>query len=651
MKKPFYQQLIYILIWICTGIGFFNSLPFMSGNIPEWINIKTVSIFTGVCSAAYLVLQVLFKYRMVRWVTNDNREINIIKLSNKLEWTAVGILCMLWFTVYTKGPSVLTAHTPPVFDQPDKRFRILILPWEQECTYQGKTYNIGRIIQKRIDELGIKENIPLNTYYLNDTINFRNFTHEMADSLMKYHRADHILYGSYSLKECEGGTSDKICYNYQTNITGNYMAEVSGQTEYKMENFGGLEDIRRGNGKEGMDYIAYRIAGVAQIKQNNFTDAIRVFSKIKNYEKDADILFMMGICYFEKHSYLKSQVCNETALKLNPSNIEARDHLGVCYLMQGKLDDAKRCFDEMLKYCPYDNKALRNMARVYLAKNDSSTANSYLERIIYHTPPFIEKNLPVLGATFTDMGRHNDAKYFFEKALKVEPDDVNLWNQLAQSNLYLKDTSAANKCYNKALSVDSSDMKTHLNLAKLYECRKDYKNAQLHFQKTIQSDSSNVEAWSSLGISYLSTGNKEKAIECAEKALLINPENGIALFRGALVHRAFRDFDKAVQYMEKFVKAYPDQPIALNELGNTYKMNNNFQKALSCFVRALNLLPGNAGIYYNIAATYSCMHNKPDALQFLAKAVSSDTVVKKIADTDGSFRWLQGTKELCNIIQ
>jgi len=164
MRKPWYQQLFNIIAWIITGMLFVAALPFLSDNPPGRINTTTVAIFTGVCILIFILLNVLFKYRRIKWITNDNLVIYIVKFSKKLIWTFLGGLSVLWITVIVNHPKIshqqfAAIYNKPVFDQSDKRFNILILPWEQECTYQGRTYNIGRVIQKRIDELGIKENM------------------------------------------------------------------------------------------------------------------------------------------------------------------------------------------------------------------------------------------------------------------------------------------------------------------------------------------------------------------------------------------------------------------------------------------------------------------------------------------------------------
>jgi tetratricopeptide (TPR) repeat protein len=55
---------------------------------------------------------------------------------------------------------------------------------------------------------------------------------------------------------------------------------------------------------------------------------------------------------------------NQKVLEVAPDDVEARNRLGRAYLEQGKLDDAKAAFAEVLKSEPYNSIAIRNQARV-----------------------------------------------------------------------------------------------------------------------------------------------------------------------------------------------------------------------------------------------------------------------------------------------
>ena len=62
--------------------------------------------------------------------------------------------------------------------------------------------------------------------------------------------------------------------------------------------------------------------------------------------------------------WTKAVELNQKILETVPDDVEARNRLGRALLEQGKLDDAKSAFVEVLKAEPYNSIALRNQARV-----------------------------------------------------------------------------------------------------------------------------------------------------------------------------------------------------------------------------------------------------------------------------------------------
>jgi tetratricopeptide (TPR) repeat protein len=662
MKKPIYQQGAIRILWIVSGAQALLGLTQLFGDPYNWLSIRAVCIFTLVSFVAYILLTIFFRYRRIPWVTDDNRLIHVVRLGRKNTWLFIGGLLMLWAGAIVnerrKTAPVIVEQVKqipvihPIFDTADTRFKILILSWEQECEYQGKKYNIGLTLKNRIDELAAEYKIPIHTYYLKDLPDLNNLTHKRADSLMKFNGADHILYGSYSLKECEGDNKDKVCFNYQTNISNWRMAEVNSYTQYKMTAFDGLDDIRKGNGHEGIDYIVYWAISIAEIKRQKFTEAISILKKIKGYEKNESILFQIGVCYYNLNDYANSQYYNQEVLRINPANTEAAVHLGVCLSKQDRMEEAKLCMENVLYYCPSNISALRNLGNIYIAKKDSMTGKVYLAKILQLTPPDNTLHLTIHAAVLNDMGMFQDAKRCINKVLETDSVNTDNWGILAAINKHLKDTAGLFNCYNKIVKLDPYDAATYFDLAQLYEGKKEYNKAEAHYLKAIQINPHYDEAWSSLGFCYHFAGENTKAQECVEKAVVLNPNNFSALCRAYYLFKNLDNVDKQITYLEIVLKRYTTDATLWNNLGILYNRKDKFIKALPCFKRTLDMLPANAGTYYNLSATYSCMRNKKVALQYLAKAMDCDaTRIKDFVTKDRSFFWLYGRKELCDIIE
>ena len=99
------------------------------------------------------------------------------------------------------------------------------------------------------------DTLNLITHYFNDSLNFENFNEKQADSLMKYHHANQIIYGYYSLRQCEAGDSDKICFNYLTDADRWNLGKKQFKTDYVMIDMAGIDALRNGVGQEDIEYV------------------------------------------------------------------------------------------------------------------------------------------------------------------------------------------------------------------------------------------------------------------------------------------------------------------------------------------------------------------------------------------------------------
>ncbi len=627
------------------------------GDATRWINIPFTIICTVIVLIAYFII---LKYGKIQSVTAPDRVVNLPgRLRKKMFWSTGGALCLLWFgTLYSQFnqpitlTNTVTAPTTlpssPVFDASDDRFKILILPWEPECDDKLRSYNIGRVLQKSLEELGRQYNIPFNIHYVKDTIDFHNFTYKTADSLMKYHHADHILYGSYSLKECEGDNKDKICFNYRTNLKDWDCSELESHTEYKVGVFNGLDDIRQGMGQGEADFIIHYVAAIARIKQGKIADAVAMLRRIKDYDKNDQLLFLLGTCYHMLNDHKNAAICNQSVIKINPANMEARVHLSVSLYKNGRKEEAKAQLQEVLTSCPDNIRALRNMGLILLQEKQKIVAHRYLYRIITVTPKYTEKNLAIHGIAYFEMEDYERAKYAFEYSLRME-ENHGIRARLAATLLHLKDTATAIGFYEKAISLKPNEASYHYELGVLYSNKKEYGKAIPYFTTALKLNPAHDNACTYLGASYYLTGDKANGEQYIDQAIKINPANTFALKLGYNMHK-YENPAKAKVMAESFLKYLPEDITMWDQLGHVYNDMDNYKKGLSCFKQTEKLAPENHATFYNIAATYSLLRDKKNALKYLTKAAICNNVVAKYVDRDRSFFWLQGDKEFCAVL-
>jgi len=99
-------------------------------------------------------------------------------------------------------------------------------------------------------------------------------------------------------------------------------------------------------------------------------------------------------------------------------------------------------------------------------------------------------SLVALGNSFYDMGRFDAAIEWYEKALALDPEDIEVSTDLGTAYLYTGDRAAALERFRKSLEIDGDHPQTLQNM----------------------------------GVAYFSTGEYKEAVEVWERLIDIHPD-------------------------------------------------------------------------------------------------------------------------------
>jgi len=115
---------------------------------------------------------------------------------------------------------------------------------------------------------------------------------------------------------------------------------------------------------------------------------------------------------------------------------------------------------------------------------------------------------------------YENAKEYYRKCLKIDPDYSMAWNNLGW---ILHDQNQqfdeAEKCYNLALKADKKNYYAWNNLGILYyRHKKKYKQAERYWNKAVKLYPDFKMAWQNLGVLYkFQLGNPKKSDECYQR--------------------------------------------------------------------------------------------------------------------------------------
>jgi tetratricopeptide (TPR) repeat protein/2-polyprenyl-3-methyl-5-hydroxy-6-metoxy-1,4-benzoquinol methylase len=171
--------------------------------------------------------------------------------------------------------------------------------------------------------------------------------------------------------------------------------------------------------------------------------------------------------------------------------------------------------------------------------------------------------LNVLGATYSELGKYEEAITSYNKVLEIKPEFAEAHYNLANTLRELGSHEAAIASYNKAIEIkpDLTDAYNNLGIALNFLGR--YEEAITSYNKAIELKPDYVETYNNMGNALNGLGKHEEAIVSFNKAIGLKPNYaqaynnlGIALNFLGRYEEAITSYNKAIELKLDYVEAY-----------------------------------------------------------------------------------------------
>lgn len=294
----------------------------------------------------------------------------------------------------------------------------------------------------------------------------------------------------------------------------------------------------------------------------------------------------------------------------------------------GRLDDAKRAANAILKIQPREANALYLLGIVAHQQGDAKKAAQWFEKS--HKA---DRNNPAavsgLGIVRLEQGRYREAVRLFEQVLKAMPNDPATHNNMGLARERCGEMDRALKHYAKAvasapgygiarlslvqalirlerkdeaeqvlrdgIAQDSSNAAFHVELAHLHRAAGRLEEAVAHYGKAVELNPGDPQILIDKAAALVETGREDKATACLDTALKVDPGNPVAMLDKAEIaaskKAAGKDTAKAlmadaVAAAEQTGLDRIQSPGLLHRLGRAFDRLQRYDDAFSCWSRA-----------------------------------------------------------------
>jgi tetratricopeptide (TPR) repeat protein len=255
--------------------------------------------------------------------------------------------------------------------------------------------------------------------------------------------------------------------------------------------------------------------------------------------------------------------------------------LARCYYFTNQFKLTRASIDSAVKYWPDKadslkeilngywgleyNKAVEHMRRAAGVAKDSAKphtdkAQANINNAVELAPDKVENQI-IQAKLFNFMGKTAEAKQLFEKAVKADPKNADIYYQIGRIAYEAKDWDEAAQSFEKAISLKQDNHMWFFLLGETYLRKNEFLKAQAPLQKAANLKPEEKDAWYNLGLAYFNEGKDMKAAAQAfEKVIAIQSDDDAALEALGICYLTnLKDYDNAIRVYKQALDLRPDK--------------------------------------------------------------------------------------------
>ena len=357
--------------------------------------------------------------------------------------------------------------------------------------------------------------------------------------------------------------------------------------------------------------------------KDNYLAAISKYNDALRIEKSAGIYFALSRLYSNVTQHQKSLEYGLEAIKLNPGNLDYKEHVADTYILLGDYNSALKYLKEISDKRPDDINILYNVGRMHEALKQPSEAIKYYE-IITENYQYDETVLIRMADIYESYNDYANTAATIEKLLLINPTDINLKYSAAAAYVKVPDYDNAIRIYEEILSTNPGNRDVQTEVIKLYF--RQHKNSEA-FEKYSQMINKDIDfsAKMDIAIAFMQASSGDKEALDVSRSILQNLQ---AAYPGEwmpeyyLAYIDSRDNPQSSEQKFKELLSRVDTSAELYvQVGFYYYEQNKFNPAVDIFKTGASKFPEDYRLNYLAGNSYYRLGDNRSALPYLEKAL------------------------------
>jgi len=234
---------------------------------------------------------------------------------------------------------------------------------------------------------------------------------------------------------------------------------------------------------------AWELLGNIETEMKLYEEAEQTYRKfLKLYPERSDIWFNLGTLLGAKlNRNEEALLALEKAVELDPADSATVVNYGNALSNIDRIDDAEKAYRKAIELDSQCWEAWAGLGNILVKfRKDSQGAEEAYRKALAVNSEDIDL-LRNIGLLLWESGRAAEAEKTCRQAIKIAPDDSELWNLLGVIQIYPKsEFKKAEKSFRKALELDPKNDSAWNNLANLQKQSSRYVEAEQAYRQAVQ---------------------------------------------------------------------------------------------------------------------------------------------------------------------
>lgn len=307
---------------------------------------------------------------------------------------------------------------------------------------------------------------------------------------------------------------------------------------------------------------------------------------------------------------------------LKPDGLTGRNRLAASLVQQGKIDEATRLLEEVLKENARDNDALVMRGNLALARGDAASAITDLRAVLRDQP----NAAPVMRALARAHLHNNEtavAEETLRAAAQANPSDRQVRHELAQLLTQGGRAGQARPVLEQLASERPDDVQALESLFRVQAALNDASGAKATADSIVRMRPDLPLGPYLQGAVDESEKNLDAARAAYERALAIEPAAGEPLTALVRIDLARKQPAQALARLDKAIAAQPDNVIARNLKGELLISRGETARAVQVFEEAIARAPKWWMPYRGLALAHTSVKQNEAAIETLERGLAA----------------------------